>query len=75
MHDFRLSNTRKLGAALGKAPYEVLERLAGFLGAPPQVLGVSGVHVRAQEVSQECADYVIPVVDLASRRMFEPRPG
>jgi hypothetical protein len=37
MHDLRLSYTRELGTALGEASYEVLERLAGLLGARPQV--------------------------------------
>jgi hypothetical protein len=32
------------------------------------------VHVRALEVANERADQVVPVVDLAGRQVFEPRP-
>jgi hypothetical protein len=37
MHDLCLGYARELGAALGEASYEVPKRLAGLLGARPQV--------------------------------------
>jgi hypothetical protein len=52
MHDLGLSHARELG----KASYEVPERLAGLLGARPQVLGVPKVHVCALEIPYECAN-------------------
>jgi hypothetical protein len=56
MHDLKLSHARELGTALGKASYEVPERLAGLLGARPQVLGVPKVHVCALEIPYERAN-------------------
>jgi hypothetical protein len=38
VHDFGPGHTWELRTALGEAPYEVPERLAGFLGARAQVL-------------------------------------
>jgi hypothetical protein len=35
VHDLGPSNTREIGTALGKAPYEVPVRCAGLLGARP----------------------------------------
>jgi hypothetical protein len=67
MHDLRLSYARELGAALGEASYEVSERLAVFLGARSQVLGVSEVHVCALEVPHEGVNQVVPAVDLTGR--------
>jgi hypothetical protein len=32
------------------------------------------VYVRALEVPHECADQIVPVVDLAGRQVLEPRP-
>jgi hypothetical protein len=74
MHDFGLGHARELRAALGEAPYEVSERLAGLLGACAQVPGVSRAQVRALEVPLKGADQIIPVVDLAGRQVLEPRP-
>jgi hypothetical protein len=74
LHDFGLSDARELRAALGKAPYEVPERLTKLLGARTQVPGVSRAHIRALEVPHEGADQIIPVVDLAGRQVLEPRP-
>jgi hypothetical protein len=31
-------------------------------------------HVCALEISHECADQVVPVVDLAGQQVLEPRP-
>jgi hypothetical protein len=42
MHYLRLGYARELGATLGEVSYEVPERLAGLLGAHPQVPGVPG---------------------------------
>jgi hypothetical protein len=56
VHDLRLGHARELRTALGEAPYEVPERLAGLLGARAQVPGVPRAHVRALEVSHEGAD-------------------
>jgi hypothetical protein len=67
VHDLGLGHAREFSTALGKGSYEVLERLAGLLGARPQVLGVLGAHVCALEVPHERADQVVPVVDLAGR--------
>jgi hypothetical protein len=75
VYDFRLGNARELGIVLGEVLYEVPERLIRFLGAPSQVPGDPGAHVRALEVSHERADQVIPTVDLTCQQMFEPRPG
>jgi hypothetical protein len=75
MHDLGLSYTRELGAVLGEAPYEVPERLAGLLGARPQVPGVLRAHVLALEVPHERAHQVILVVDLTGRQMLEPCPS
>jgi hypothetical protein len=74
VHDFGLCHARELRTALGEAPYEVPERLAGLLGARTQVPGVPRTHVRALEISHERADQVVPVVDLAGRQLLEPRP-
>jgi hypothetical protein len=54
--DLKLSHTREFGKALGKAPYKVPERLAGLLGASPQVPGVPGAHVCSLEVSHKHVD-------------------
>jgi hypothetical protein len=74
VHDFVLRHARELRTALAEAPYEVPERFAGLLGARTQVPGVPRAHVRALEISHERADQVVPVVDLAGRQVFEPRP-
>jgi uncharacterized membrane protein len=74
VHDLRLGHARELRAALGEAPYEVPERLAGLLGACAQIPGVSRAHVRALEVPHEGADQIIPVMNLAGRQVLEPRP-
>jgi hypothetical protein len=74
VHDLRLGYARELGAALGDASYEVLERLAEFLGARPQVPGLLGAHVCALEVPHKGANQVIPVVDLTGRQVLESRP-
>jgi hypothetical protein len=74
MHDFGLRHAWELRAALGKASYEVAERLTGLLSACAQIPGVSRAHVRALEVPHEGADQVVPVVDLAGRQVLEPRP-
>jgi hypothetical protein len=42
VHNLGLRHARELRAALGEAPYEVPERLAGLLGAGAQVPGVPG---------------------------------
>jgi hypothetical protein len=73
VHNLGLRHAWELRAALGEAPYEVPERLAGLLGAGSQVPGVPRVHVRALEVADERAAQVIPVVDLAGRQVLEPR--
>jgi hypothetical protein len=75
VHDLGLSDAQELSATLGKAPYEVPERLAGLLGARPQVPGVSRMHVRALEVPHERANQVVPIVDLTRQQVFEPRTG
>jgi hypothetical protein len=75
VHDLGLSHAWELSAALGEAPYKIPERFAKFLGARPQVPGVSKKHVRALEVPQEHADQIIPVVDLTGWQVLEPRPG
>jgi hypothetical protein len=62
VHDLGLDDARELRTALGKAPYEVSERLAGLLGARTQIPGVHRAHVFALEVSHEGADQVVPVV-------------
>jgi hypothetical protein len=67
VHDLRLSHAWEFSTALGKAPYEVPERLAGLRGARPQVPRLSGTHVCALEVPHERANQVIPVVDLTRR--------
>jgi hypothetical protein len=59
VHDLRLGHARELRAALGEAPYEVPERLAGLLGARAQIPGVSRVHIRALEVPHEGADQIV----------------
>jgi hypothetical protein len=74
MYDLGLGHARELRAALGEAPYEVPERLAGLLGACAQVPGVPRAHIRSLEVPHEGADEIVPVVDLAGRQMLEPRP-
>jgi hypothetical protein len=56
VHDLGLGHTREFSKALGKASYEVQERLAGLLGAPLQVLGVPRVHICALEVPHERVD-------------------
>jgi hypothetical protein len=56
VHDLGLGHARELRAALGEAPYEVSERLAGILGARAQVPGVPRAHVRALEIPHEGAD-------------------
>jgi hypothetical protein len=73
VHDFGLSDARELRAVLGKASYEVPERLAGLLGACVQIPGVSRANIRALEVPHEGADQIIPVVDLAGRQVLERR--
>jgi hypothetical protein len=45
MHNLGLSNARDLGTTLGKASYEVPERLTRLLGADPQVPEVPRAHV------------------------------
>jgi hypothetical protein len=75
MHNLRLGYTRELSTTLGEASYEVPERLAGLLGALPQVPGVPRAHICALEVLYERAHQVIPVMDLAGWQVFEPRPG
>jgi hypothetical protein len=67
VHDLGLRHTREFSASLVKAPYEVPERLAGLLGAHPQVPGVPGAHVGALEVPHERVNQVIPVLDLTRR--------
>jgi hypothetical protein len=74
VHDFRLRHTWELRTAFGEAPYEIPERLAGLLSARAQVPGVFRAHVRALEISHECADQVVPVVDLAGRQVLKTRP-
>jgi hypothetical protein len=74
VHDLGLGDTRELRIALGEAPYEVLERLAGLLGARAQVPGVPRAYVGALEVPHEGANQVVLVVDLAGRQLLEPRP-
>jgi hypothetical protein len=49
MHDLGLGHARELCTALGEAPYEVPERLAGLLGARAQIPGVTRAYVRALE--------------------------
>jgi hypothetical protein len=56
VHDLGLGHTREFSKALGKASYEVQERLAGLLGARPQVPGVPEVHVHALEIPHERAN-------------------
>jgi hypothetical protein len=56
MYDLRLGHARELRAALGEAPYEVPERLAGLLGARAQVPGVPRALVRPLEVPHEGAN-------------------
>jgi hypothetical protein len=73
VHDLGLSHAREFSTTLGKVPYEVLERLAGLLGARPQVPGVLETHVCALEVPHERANQVIPVMDLTGRTVLEPR--
>jgi hypothetical protein len=67
VHNLGLGYAREFSTALGKAPYEVPERLAGLLGARLQVLGVPRTHVRALEVPHEHANQVVPVVNLTGR--------
>jgi hypothetical protein len=74
VHDLGLCDAREPRAALGEAPYEVPERLAGLLGAGAQVPGVPRVYVRALEVANERVDKVVPIVDLAGRQVLKPRP-
>jgi hypothetical protein len=74
VHDLELSYAQELRAALGEASYEVPKRLAELLGACAQIPGVSRAHVRALEVPHEGADQIVPVLDLASRQVLEPRP-
>jgi hypothetical protein len=62
VHDLRLGHTWELSTALREASYEVLERLAGLLGARTQIPGVPRAHVRALEVPHEGANQVVPVV-------------
>jgi hypothetical protein len=73
VHDFGLRHAWELRTALGEASYEVPERLAGLSGARAQVPGVPRAHVRALEISQECADQDVPVVDLGDRQVLESR--
>jgi hypothetical protein len=75
MHDPRLSYARELGTTLGEASYEVPRQLVGLLGARSQVPGVPEAHVCALEVPHECANQVIPVVDLTGQQMLEPCPS
>jgi hypothetical protein len=75
MHDLGLSHARELSTTLGKALYEILERLAVLLGACPQVPEVPRTHVCALEVPHKCADLVILVMDLAGWKVFKTRPG
>jgi hypothetical protein len=75
MHDLGLGHTRELTTTLGEASYEVPERLAGLLGARPQVSGVPRAHVCALDLPYDCAHQVVPVMDLAGWQVFEPRPG
>jgi hypothetical protein len=56
VNDLGLGHARELRAALGEAPYEVPERLAGLLGARAQILGVPRTYVHALEVPHEGAD-------------------
>jgi hypothetical protein len=74
VHDFGLRHAQEIRAALGEAPYEVPERLAGLLSARTQVPVVPRAHIRALEISYERADQVVPVVDLVGRKVLEPRP-
>jgi hypothetical protein len=67
MHDLGLGYAWELSTTLGKATYEVSERLVGLLGAHPQVPGVPRAHVCALEVHHERANQVVPVVDLTRR--------
>jgi hypothetical protein len=67
VHDLGMSYTREFSTTLGKASYEVSERLTGLLGACPQVPQVPGTHVRALEVPHKYANLVFPVVDLTRR--------
>ena len=75
LDDFRVTNAWQLGALLGKASDEVLERLAQLLATTFKVLGVSGVHICALEIPDEDPDQVAPVVDLRGREVFEPGSG
>ena len=62
----------QLGALLGKASDEVLERLIRPLAITLEVLGVPGAHVCAIEIPNEDLYQVAPVVDLRGREVFEP---
>jgi hypothetical protein len=73
VHDLGLGHARELRAVLGEVLYEVLEQLAGLLGARAQIPGVSRAYVRALEVPHEGADQVIPVVNLTGQLVLEPR--
>jgi hypothetical protein len=63
VYDLGLGHAWEFSSALGKASYEVPERLARLLGARSQVTGVPGTHVRAMEVPFERVNQVILVVD------------
>jgi hypothetical protein len=56
MHDLRLGDAQELGTTLGKASYEIPERLTGPLGACPQVPGVPRADVCALDVPHERVD-------------------
>jgi hypothetical protein len=56
VHDLELGDARELRTALGEAPYEVPERLAGLLGTRAQVPRVPRVHLHALEVPHEGVD-------------------
>jgi hypothetical protein len=75
VHNLGLRHAWELRAALGEAPYEVPERLAGPLGAGAQVPGIPRAHVCALEVAHERVDQIILVMDLAGRQVLEPCPG
>ena len=72
--DVGVGDAGELDAQLGEASNVVTQGFVGLLLAPSKIPGVPKVHVSALEVAHEDPDQVIPVVDLARGKVFEPCP-
>jgi len=55
-NDVRVCDVEELGALFGESPDEISERFIRLLPAAPEILGISGAHVCALEVSSEDPD-------------------